>query len=1597
MKNKVIKITILILMTLLTISGLSSFNYTEGKSYGHLNIGGFEAREMKNDWRIPTNGSPYLYCIEPGSPMDYTSTISYSEALAEDGKQYTAGCWHASEPKKGRITYAQYRVSGSGSLSPAIAYIVSDSPSGYTKEKQKGIYHSKNYYTKDGKRADWNLVIGSGTSSHDDGAPTKYDTEAIDYGNFMIDIEGNNNKIAQSNNTQKNKVYTKIDQTTQKYTVGPFNISYINGTYGNVTFGGITGVDIICYNKDGKQLNKTLSIEKFIINNQEITPDYFTPDADKIDRTTQAYPKSGEDFEIVFKDPNIGVAENDKENRTTKIYVKVKFQYMKATGQYVKYTGEKYKVAYSHEHYNKHSHTCHHYSEVDGETVHSGCHPKDCYSCRTTGYLQTIHQQTLAMMDGERELIDDELIIGDEKDLFDTSMDLGGYVWEDGLGDKEVRPDGLNNTDKIDKAIPNIRVVLYTSKGIKVDEKRTDDEGCYLFTDLDPLKKYYVAFEYNGQLYVPTQYSRDTSKYNTEEWKHTSKATEISKERTDFDNRFAEIGAYPYNYKRANGKYNKAYSHYELMGFKLDENGNYYYDKTQHYIDGFYEIKDGNIVVSDKLNQAQVTSQSQNADTQKLNFVDDCKIFAYTRAQDAKSHDLYPIYDKFVVNKNSDQKYTTGKQAREMKFDTKDVVVAGKTYKALYSGQFFIDLGLVRRNEVDLALRKDILYATTKINGKAEVYKYDKRDQSNENLWKIEYRMRNYADYYGGMYVNGIYNSDYQYRGEQTNGGSNLEAYITYKITIRNASKNTLGEIAEVVDYYDKDYTYMPDFSWVMYKTNSSDASNAEIAVEEKQYHDMILDNKKSETAISNAKPINSSTQNSIYDGRENQGDSNVKESRDINTKMNVVYVKGLAGKKLAVGEQAYIYLTFKVNANGDNPVTLDNEDSLKMNYAEINGYKTYYTDGTVLPNDVKKSSQDPAGIIDINSTPGNLRLADITGNKYEKNFENDTDRAKGLQVKIDDNAERKINGTVWEDQRTSKTSEAVIGDGVRENDEIKIQGVTVQLVEKLDNGEEFLWQTTTTSKEGTYEFSKFVPGNYVVRFMYGHNDSTVLTTNNGGANNVSYNGQDFKSTVYQKDMNGNEISKYTDTYYDIKASDAFEKNLSDAKDIWENIKVTINQSEGPLTDYKDSTKHIYNEKDAKQEITLQGRESVINYSNKNVKNYCAEVLTSPYAKTDLKDELIKNTQMIAQTGVIVIEGEYNRQSTIGDNSSKDKGDNNKDEYKFDNHLNGNYTINNLDFGLTERPKAQLELNKQVTNVKVTLANGSVLFDAEDAVANLAWIRHTDYNVISKMKNGKYDEFYDDSKSNSTYNRYSGKTDINKIVTDTNSGGRNGLIQITMDSELMHGATIRISYKLTVKNVGETDYTGKDFYYKATGASEGNIVTTTADLLVDYVANNLQYRMVDNNGWTATNTEQLISSRNADSNVDRALKDSLDKYNTIIATNKLNKALKPGEETSGDLILTQTITSQNTDDDMNYQNIAEILQTSNSVGRRMAYSVVGNQDPTKDITEIDSARAENVLILPPFGNTYLYFGLGIAVIVLIAGAVIFIKKKVLVK
>ena len=100
------------------------------------------------------------------------------------------------------------------------------------------------------------------------------------------------------------------------------------------------------------------------------------------------------------------------------------------------------------------------------------------------------------------------------------------------------------------------------------------------------------------------------------------------------------------------------------------------------------------------------------------------------------------------------------------------------------------------------------------------------------------------------------------------------------------------------------------------------------------------------------------------------------------------------------------------------------------------------------------------------------------------------------------------------------------------------------------------------------------------------------------------------------------------------------------------------------------------------------------------------------------------------------------------------------------------------------------------------------------------------------------------------------------------------------------------------------------------------------------------------------------------------------------------------------LVLSQLITSENDSDDLTYRNVIEIAKTSNTVGRRMEYSVVGNQDPTIVAQELDSDTAEVVRILPPFGNAGIYIIIAIvimaATVIIILGT-IFIKKKVLKK
>lgn len=1212
-------------------------------------------------------------------------------------------------------------------------------------------------------------------------------------------------------------------------------------------------------------------------------------------------------------------------------------------------------------------------------------------------------QKLLITSNGERMYLTKDVETTEFKDL---SMNLGGLVWEDTKGGKE---DVVNGTiDTTEKKVPNVTVNLYKNDGTLISTTKTNDKGEYRFNNLNAMYKYYVQFVYNGQYYQPTTYTSPadaTNGWGRGNWQTNSNATDIKTERQSYNEKFASIGSSPNCY----GQNKRTFTKQELLGYTLKSNGEY--EKTRDaVIDEF-----GNVILE---------TSSDETTKQMIEYAKDCRINAYT-GNGSGSFDSYPTPNIFVIDNGISYEF----RILDSNYGTSGMRTAD--IGLLYPSAYYINLGLNPREESDLAVKKDISKVTLEINGQTHEYTYNTlEDKENaDQQWEINVRLSD--AYYDANYSRELYKSDYLYKA--SNYGENheaygkteageLETYVTYKIMVRNQALSIKTRVDEIVDYYDQDYDYIDNRSYIEIKRGSNEGKYRVNAETTSKY------GQNTETTLTGydklyIRGVGSNTQK-VDDAGENVGEP-ISDG---------IYLEG--------GQTAYVYLTFKVKKDvrdGEKWLKLD-EDILtgnvadfgvgKENIVEVNGYSTIYADGTKVPN-VGDVSGKPAGIIDHDSTPGNLNPSDVPkdGTINFNNFEDDTDKSPNIRIRLyrDDEANRVIAGSVWEDERTEELQAATtIGDGIRKEGETLINGVKVQLVELMDNGTEFVWRefengSGTASKtspiinaiinetnlisdyqfadshDGTYAFKSFVPGKYVVRFTYGDSERTVLTKDVNtavnktlekvGLNTKSYNGQDFKSTTYQEGIEQNKEYAWREASIWKEGQETLGKLLTtvttfkqDASNN-ETANAVANQLKAYLYDITASDK-ITNVSDAKD--IESRRNKVIDYSDNDVINHIAEVLASyrelpeylgtSYNKTQLQsllDELMAQTQMTAETGLIVVEFEYDK-----DESGNQVVDN-KSSYK----------IQNVDLGLEERPKAQLVVNKEVTNVKLTLADGSILFDAKSTASNVLWRDHKAYEV------GYNGNFMDPNKFGNILNIR------NKNLT------KFGLIQVSMDEELMHGATIQISYNVTVSNIGEVDYKDNSFYYKGNVSDVSKVVTTKANQVIDYVANNLQFYAKDNSNWSVISKDDLLSQ----GLVNTALSTQLDKYNTIIVTDKLSNNLVPNkykDKVNGStvdsvtvpLVLTQLITSENETDDLTYRNIVEIAKTSNTVGRKNEYSVVGNQDPTLDPQELDSDKAEIVRVLPPFGNAGFYIIVAIitlAAVGIVVCGVIFIKKKVL--
>lgn len=345
---------------------------------------------------------------------------------------------------------------------------------------------------------------------------------------------------------------------------------------------------------------------------------------------------------------------------------------------------------------------------------------------------------------------------------------------------------------------------------------------------------------------------------------------------------------------------------------------------------------------------------------------------------------------------------------------------------------------------------------------------------------------------------------------------------------------------------------------------------------------------------------------------------------------------------------------------------------------------------------------------------------------------------------------------------------------------------------------------------------------------------------------------------------------------------------------------------------------------------------------------------------------------------------EINIVEELDDRVIIDNGSSITTEFKsnYDNVEIRNRDYNDENLVLEKRSEFKLSLEKKVTGLRVTLADGTIL--KEDI--------RTEFTNLS----------------NTTMLTY----------------------PVIMDDEIMHGAKLELEFTIRITNLSST-----------------NIQTGKEIAIIDYIdtqANNLQYsantkllsepnKTNDYYLWKSVNKSYLANNELVNEEVLDSLNDSVeiliaqynvnDYNNSFDALGNNTYPIKPIIPKNGyidiKLVGTKVLTGELEDDELTFSNTSEILSYSNLIGRRIDYELNRDEvdmgiekhiiflsdDSSKfvipgnykvgDEHEIDSDTTLEVAIIPPFGEDVKQYTLPIALGILFAVGLIFIKKKVL--
>ena len=657
------------------------------------------------------------------------------------------------------------------------------------------------------------------------------------------------------------------------------------------------------------------------------------------------------------------------------------------------------------------------------------------------------------------------------------------------------------------------------------------------------------------------------------------------------------------------------------------------------------------------------------------------------------------------------------------------------------------------------------------------------------------------------------------------------------------------------------------------------------------------------------------------------------------------------------------IKIEFEVNQ--DRIKGLLNEDATLFNVSEIFSYTTHYGKDTICAEretaEVKgKVGKQYAGL-DIDSTPGNATPGNVD------TYEDDTDRAPSFLLKKDPNY-KTLSGIVYEDTQTqeSQKDKERLGNGQKEENEKGVENVKVELIDPNTGETAYLYYKDTSAEKGA-----------------NRKPAITYTDSNG---NYTF-GEAGTCGVVVDDY----IIKYTygNADEDRKTTIDGGKTFINARNYKSTI-ITEDNVKSVMQGKDSNTWHLYMNENVDTSVATDDLKERLEIGTLKYDNYNNGINMSAYSKE------------------FNVKVEYTQ-------SQEAQVDENGGEFQSD------WAV--FDFGIIERAREDLKIEKTISKIKLTLANGQILLEGDPRKDKMNYVKAIGFKTNTDENGREIAEF----------------STLDKMLT------------IELDSELTQGAKLEVWYSITATNDSEKDYDyEKDYtdiinskkeenqklnfittdsqanYYYYGDKNGLNIITRSAETVVDYMNSRLNCKVgsdyegdpegVNNGDWfrqkQEDNETQII---NADYLKDNGYISDMT-YETIknrelqtIETNTFED-LGPGETKTSTIYASTTLANQ--EDNSIYDNHVEIIGINSKIARTIK-EVEGNTRAQEDkeyqpgnyIPALGSEHQQDddrvrIIVTPPTGiKTYtaIYIISAVVGLIVIAGGIVLIKKKTMKK